>query len=69
MYYHRFIVNFRKTAANPLYQLHLLVNIPQDGNDLQTNPQTFSENYIIAHGIIRATKTHNSEDECSAGHE
>ena len=53
MYYHRVIVNFRKTAANPLYQLHLsVVNIPQDGNDLQTYAQNFTENYIIAYGII-----------------
>ena len=54
IYYHRRIVNFRKTAADPLYQLHLLVEIPQDGIDLQTCPQTFTENYIIAYGIIGA---------------
>lgn len=52
MYYHRVIVNFRNTAADPLHQLHLLVNIPQDGNDLQTYAQNFIENYIIAYGIL-----------------
>ena len=48
----RVIVNFRKTAANPLYQLHLLVNIPQDGNDLQSYAQNFTGNYIVIYGII-----------------
>ena len=33
MYYHRVIVNFQKTASTPLYQLHVLVDIPQVGND------------------------------------
>ena len=52
MYYHRVIVNFRKTAANPLYQFHLLVDIPQDGTDLQMHPQNVTGNYIIAFGVI-----------------
>ena len=33
MYYHRVVVNFRKTTSTP-YFLHILVNIPQDGTDL-----------------------------------
>ena len=37
-----------------LYQLHLLVDIPQDGNDLQTYAQNFSENCLIPYGIIGA---------------
>ena len=52
MYYHRVIFNFRKTAADPLYQLHLLVDIPQDMNGLQNYAQNFTENYFIAYGII-----------------
>ena len=52
MYYHRVIVNFRKTASDRLYQLHLLVDIPQNGDDLQTYAQNFTENYITAYGII-----------------
>ena len=32
MYYHRVTVNFRKTAADPLYQLHLFVEIPSRRN-------------------------------------
>ena len=47
IYYHRVIVNFRKTAADQLYQLHLLVEILQDGIDLQTYPQQFTESYIF----------------------
>ena len=54
MYYHRVTVNFRKTAADPLYQLHLFVEIPQEGTDLQTYHQEFTENYITAYGIIGA---------------
>ena len=54
IYYHRVIVNFVKTAANELYQLHLLVEILQDGTDLQTYPQQFTESYIIAYVIIGA---------------
>ena len=54
IYYHRVIVNFRKTAADQLYQLHLLVEILQDGIDLQTYPQQFTESCITAYGIIGA---------------
>ena len=52
MYYHNVIVNFRKTAADLLYELHLLVDIPQDGNDLQTYTQNCTEKYLVAYGIL-----------------
>ena len=61
IYYHRVIVNFRKTAADQLYQLHLLVEILQDGIDLQTYPQQFTESYIIAYGIIGAESDLDAE--------
>ena len=51
MYYHRIIVNFRKTTSSP-YFLHILVNIPQDGNDLAVYPRNFSGVYMIAYGIV-----------------
>ena len=51
MYYHRIIVNFRKTKLSP-YFLHILVNIPQDGTDLAAYPKNFSGVYMIAYGII-----------------
>ena len=52
MYYHRLIINFKKTAASHPYFLHLLVDIPQLGNDLIIYPKNWTENYIIAYGII-----------------
>ena len=52
MYYHRVVVNFRKTASSP-YFLHILVNIPQDGTDLAVYPRNFSGVYMIAYGIVR----------------
>ena len=39
MYFYRVIVNFMTTTSDPLYQLHLLADIPQDGTDLQTYAQ------------------------------
>lgn len=54
MYYHEVIVNFRKTSPDPLYELHLLVNILQDGTDLQIYPQHFTGNYIIAYGTTES---------------
>ena len=54
IYYNKRIVNFRKTEADPLFQRHLLVEIAQDGIDLQTYPQKFTEKYIISYGIIGA---------------
>ena len=51
MYYHRIIVNFRKTTSSP-YFLHILVNIPQDGTDLAVYLRKFSGVYMIAYGIV-----------------
>ena len=53
MYYHKFIVNLRKTTAEPLYELHLFVDTPPDGKDLQTYAQNVTENYIIAAHRLR----------------
>ena len=51
MYYHRVVVNFRKTTFTP-YFLHILVNIPQDGTDLAVYRRQFSGVYMIAYGIV-----------------
>ena len=51
IYYHRIIVNFRKTTSSP-YFLHILVNIPQTGTDLAAYPRNFSGVYMIAYGIV-----------------
>ena len=51
MYYHRVVVNFRKTTSTP-YFLHILVNIPQDGTDLAVYRRQFSGVYMIAYGIV-----------------
>ena len=51
MYYHRIIVNFRKTTSVP-YFLHIRVNIPQTGTDLAVYPRQFSGVYMIAYGIM-----------------
>ena len=32
----------------------MLVDVPQDWNDLQTYPQNFTENYIIAYGFMQS---------------
>lgn len=52
MYYHRLIINFRKTAPAHPYFLHILVDIPQDGSDLRTYPKNFTGVYIIAYAIL-----------------
>ena len=52
MYYHRMIINFRKTAPARPYFLHILVNIPQDGSDLAVQPANWKNNYLIAYGIL-----------------
>ena len=52
MYYHRMIINFRKTAPARPYFLHILVNIPQDGCDLAVQPANWKNNYLIAYGIL-----------------
>lgn len=52
MYYHRMIINFRKTALTHPYFLHILVDIPQDGTDLAVYAKNFSRVYVIAYGIL-----------------
>ena len=52
MYYHRRIINFRKTAPAHPYFLHILVDIPQVETDLVTYQQNFTGVYIIAYGIL-----------------
>ena len=41
---------FQENCVDPLYQLHSLVDILQDGTDLQTYPENFTVNYVIAYG-------------------
>ena len=52
MYYHRIIINFKKLTYGNKFFLHILVNIPNDGNDLSVYPRQFSGVYIIAYGIM-----------------
>ena len=51
MYYHRIIINFKKLITGNKFFLHILVNIPNVGNDLSVYPMQFSGVYIIAYGI------------------
>ena len=57
MYYIRMIINFQKTwtALDPLYSLHVLVDIPQVGNDLDTYPQQLTRNWMIDYGVFGKT--------------
>ena len=48
MFYHKIIVNFRRCLSGNKFFLHILVDIPQDGNDLAMYPAQFSGVYIIA---------------------
>ena len=52
MYYHRVIINFKKLTTGNRFFIHILVNIPQNGNDLSVYPIQFSGVYIIAYGIM-----------------
>ena len=52
MYYHRMIINFRKTAPAHPYFLHLLVDISQAGTDLGVYPKNWTNNYVTAYGIL-----------------
>ena len=52
MYYHRIIVNFRKLLISNKFFLHILVNIPNLGNDLASYPTQFLGCYIITYGIM-----------------
>ena len=52
MYYHRVIINFKKLTTGNKFFLHILVNIPNNGNDLNVYPLQFSGVYMIAYGIM-----------------
>ena len=52
MYYHRIIINFKKLTTGNKFFIHILVNIPNNGNDLSVYPMQFSNVYIIAYGIM-----------------
>ena len=52
MYYHRVIINFKKLTTGNRFFIHILVNIPNNGNDLSVYPLQFSGVYIIAYGIM-----------------
>ena len=52
MYYHRIIINFKKLTTGNKFFIHILVNIPNNGNDLSVYPIQFSGVYIIAYGIM-----------------
>ena len=52
MYYHRVIINFKKLKTGNRFFIHILVNIPNNGNDLSVYPLQFSGVYMIAYGIM-----------------
>ena len=52
MYYHRAIINFKKLTTGSRFFIHILVNIPNNGNDLSVYPLQFSGVYMIAYGIM-----------------
>ena len=46
------IITFRKTAPAHPYFLHILVDIPQNGTDLGVYPKNWTNNCVIAYGIL-----------------
>ena len=52
MYYHRVIINFKKLTTGSRFFIHILVSIPNNGNDLAVYPLQFSGVYMIAYGIM-----------------
>ena len=50
MYYHRIVVSFNKGASGSAF-LHLLVNMPQVGNDMTSYPAQFTGFYVIVYGV------------------
>ena len=52
MYYYKLIINFRKLATGNRFFLHVNVNIPQTGIDLNVYPNQFKGCYMIAYGIV-----------------
>ena len=61
MYYHRAIINFKKLTTGNKFFIHILVNIPNNGNDLSVYPSQFSGVYIVAYGIMSAVSNINSD--------
>ena len=61
MYYHRVIINFKKLTTGNRFFIHILVNIPQNGNDLSVYPIQFSGVYIIAYGIMSKVSNIDSD--------
>ena len=55
MYYHRVIINFKKLRIGNKFFLHILVNIPNKGNDLYVYPMQFSGVFIIAYGMSKVS--------------
>ena len=51
MYYHRILVNFKKSFGNTFF-LHILVNIPYSGGLLNIYPKNFTGVFLIAYGIM-----------------
>ena len=43
MYYIKIIVNLKKTSPDPLYSLHLYVDIKQNGGDLNMYPANWTK--------------------------
>ena len=54
MYYYKLIINFRKLATGNRFFIHVNVNIPQTGIDLNVYPKQFKGCYMIAYGITGA---------------
>ena len=52
MYYYKIIINFRKLSTGNRFFLHVSVNIPQTGIDLNIYPNQFKGCYMIAYGIV-----------------
>ena len=52
MYYYKLIINFRKLSTGNRFFLHVTVNIPQTGIDLNIYPNQFTGCYMIAYGIV-----------------
>ena len=50
MYYHRVIISFTKNSSGRSF-LHVTVNIPQVGIDMNIYPNDFKKYYVIAYGI------------------
>ena len=52
MYYHKVIINFKKLTTGSRFFIHILVSIPNNGNDLAVYPLQYSGVYMIAYGIM-----------------